>query len=49
MMSVMSIPFLGFLSGGITTAKHVYEHKSKPKSKQSDKCNNPDNETSDSI
>ena len=23
------IPFLGFLSGGITTAKHVYEHKTK--------------------
>ena len=23
------IPFLGFLSGGITTAKHVYDHKSK--------------------
>ena len=22
------IPFLGFLSGGITTAKHVYGHKS---------------------
>ena len=23
------IPFLGILSGGITTAKHVYDHKSK--------------------
>ena len=23
------IPFLGFLSGGITTAKHVYDHKYK--------------------
>ena len=23
------IPFLGFLSGGITIAKHVYSHKSK--------------------
>ena len=43
------IPFLGFLSGGITTAKHVYEHKSKPKSEQSDERNNPDNETSDNI
>ena len=42
-------PFLGFLSGGITTAKHVYEHKSKPKSEQSDERNNPDNETSDNI
>ena len=42
------IPFLGFLSGGITTDKHVYEHKSKPKSEQSeqsDECNthSPDN------
>ena len=43
------IPFLGFLSGGITTAKHVYEHKSKPKSEQSDEHNNPDNETSDHL
>ena len=24
------IPFLGFVSGGVTTAKHVYEHKTKP-------------------
>ena len=23
------IPFLGILSGGITTAKHVYDHKTK--------------------
>ena len=39
------IPFLGFLSGGITTVKHVYEHKSKPKSEQSDEHNthSPDN------
>ena len=43
------IPFLGFLSGGITTAKHFYEHKSKPKNEQSDECNNPDNETSDNL
>ena len=39
------IPFLGFLSGGITTAKHVYQHKSKPKSEQSDEHN----ETSDNL
>ena len=43
------IPFLGFLSGGTTTAKHVYEHESKPKCEQSDERNNPDNETSDNL
>ena len=28
-ISPYNIPFLGFLSGGITTVKHVYEHKTK--------------------
>ena len=27
------IPFLGILSGGVTTAKHVYSHKRKPDEK----------------
>ena len=29
------IPFLGFLSGGITTTKHVYDHKNKQQDENS--------------
>ena len=30
------IPFVGFLSGGITTAKHIYNHRSVEKSDKAD-------------
>ena len=54
------IPFLGFLSGGITTAKHVYEYKTKNTEQQtSDKScsskennkypSNPLNKTAESV
>ena len=38
-------PYLGILSRSVTTAKHVYNHKSKP----DNECNNKDNETSDNT
>ena len=36
------IPFLRILSGGITTAKHIYRHKTKPQEETSEdgECNN---------
>ena len=39
------IPYLGILSGSVTTAKHVYNHKNRPDNER----NNKDNKTSDNT